>query len=44
MKKMQENYKQKVIDFFNSRKAVDQLIAEKGIWQESINLYIKAWK
>jgi ubiquinone/menaquinone biosynthesis C-methylase UbiE len=26
------------------KKAVDQLIAERGIWQESFNLYIKAWK
>ena len=26
------------------KKAVDQLIAEQGIWQEAINLYVKAWK
>ena len=26
------------------KKAVDQLIAERGIWQEAINLYVKAWK
>ncbi|MGK7934886.1 MAG: class I SAM-dependent methyltransferase [Xenococcaceae cyanobacterium] len=26
------------------KKAVDQLIAKKGVWQESINLYVKAWK
>jgi hypothetical protein len=25
-------------------KAIDHLIAEKGIWQEAINLYVKAWK
>jgi hypothetical protein len=26
------------------KKAVDRLIAEQGIWQEAINLYVKAWK
>ena len=26
------------------KKAVDRLIAEQGIWQEVINLYVKAWK
>ncbi len=26
------------------KKAVDQLLAEQGIWQEAINLYVKAWK
>lgn len=26
------------------KKAVDRLIAEKGVWQESTNLYVKAWK
>ena len=26
------------------KKAVDRLIAERGVWQESINLYVKAWK
>ena len=26
------------------KKAVDQLIADRGIWQEAINLYVKAWK
>ena len=26
------------------KKAVDLLIAEQGIWQEAINLFIKAWK
>ena len=26
------------------KKAVEQLIAERGVWQESINLYVKAWK
>jgi arsenite methyltransferase len=26
------------------KKAVDQLITEQGIWQEAINLYVKAWK
>ena len=25
-------------------KAIDQLIAEQGVWQEAINLYVKAWK
>ncbi len=25
-------------------KAIDQLIAEGGVWQEAINLYVKAWK
>ena len=26
------------------KKAVDQLIEEQGVWQEAINLYVKAWK
>jgi ubiquinone/menaquinone biosynthesis C-methylase UbiE len=26
------------------KKAVDQLITKQGIWQEAINLYVKAWK
>jgi hypothetical protein len=26
------------------KKAVDRLIAEQGIWQEAISLYVKAWK
>ncbi len=26
------------------KKAVDELIAEQGIWQEAINLFVKAWK
>ena len=26
------------------KKAVAQLVAEQGIWQEAINLYVKAWK
>ena len=26
------------------KKAVERLIAEQGIWQEAINLYVKAWK
>lgn len=26
------------------KKAVGQLIADRGIWQEAINLYVKAWK
>ena len=26
------------------KKAVDRLIADRGIWQEAINLYVKAWK
>ena len=26
------------------KKAVDRLLAEPGIWQEAINLYVKAWK
>jgi ubiquinone/menaquinone biosynthesis C-methylase UbiE len=26
------------------KKAVDRLIAKQGIWQEAINLYVKAWK
>ena len=25
-------------------KAIERLIAEQGIWQEAINLYVKAWK
>ena len=25
-------------------KAVDRLVAEQGVWQEAINLYVKAWK
>ena len=26
------------------KKAVDQLVAEQGIWQEAFSLYVKAWK
>ena len=26
------------------KKAVDLLIAEQGIWQEAISLYVKTWK
>jgi arsenite methyltransferase len=26
------------------KKAVEQLIIEQGIWQEAVNLYVKAWK
>lgn len=26
------------------KKAVERLIAEQGIWQEDIHLYVKAWK
>lgn len=26
------------------QKAVGQLIADRGVWQESINLYVKAFK
>ncbi|MDY7013867.1 MAG: class I SAM-dependent methyltransferase [Cyanobacteriota bacterium] len=26
------------------KKAVDQLIADRGVWQEAIHLYVKAWK
>ncbi len=26
------------------KKAVDRLIADRGVWQESNNLYVKAWK
>ena len=25
-------------------KAVEQLIAEQGVWQDAVNLYVKAWK
>ena len=38
---MQQNNKQKITEY---TKAIDQLIAARGTWQEAINLYVKAWK
>ena len=35
---------QKELLQFEYKKAVDQIIANQGVWQQATNLYVKAWK